>query len=113
MERHHPTKAQNHDVVFGQFLTSTFALFVSPDDSLQRHQVTERFRTTKIFSRSIAIFFNGEEQTDCETVEQQINDVSLSLQVSCVWVVKTFMNNPGLAAGVQCEGEEYGTSEIL
>ena len=48
-----------------------------------------------MYSRSIAMFFIGEEKTDCETADQQIIGISLSLRVSCVWVVKTFMNNPG------------------
>ena len=70
-------------------------LVASQDDSPQKHGVTEIFRTTRMFSRSIALFFNGEEKTDCETADQQISDVSLSLRVSCVSVVKTFMNHPG------------------
>ena len=40
------------------------------------------------------MFFHGEEKTDCETADQQICDVSLSLRVARVSVVKTFMNNP-------------------
>jgi len=47
-----------------------------------------------MFSHLIAMFFHGEKKTDCETVDQQICDVSLYLRVSCVWVVKTLMNNP-------------------
>ena len=41
------------------------------------------------------MFFHGEEQTDCETADQQICDGSLSLCASCVWVVKIVMNNLG------------------
>jgi len=41
------------------------------------------------------MFFNGEEKTDCKTADQQVCDESLSLRVSGVSVVKTFMNNPG------------------
>ena len=48
-------------------------------------------RTTNVFSQSVAVILE-DDITDCEAVEQWIDDVSPFLSVS---VVKSFMNNPG------------------